>query len=1118
MTKVFRLHTGGDDTLADWSNSHKYGQDVISKIKDPDGANAKKEITSIPSPFARIDLVKTAFKEVVDSNDLDARTIYHKMVSDTFDIAQIFFNYENMRDKIDIIEWRKSRDLDALMNNRSHIGDTLSTFLQSDAATYNFDKMDSIYILAYKGSKRQGSEDIIGATSPATLFFSSANDLKYLSDDIHFGLDNPFDDDYCPLYKREIKFVKYLFVLRASYSDFSSDFKEVNDYLELTYRKLPSEIKDEVDQAIRDGIGSYNALTFGVSNSGSVSIVRGLNYHVKPLEKPQSDFEIDSDKCEGDRPLVLPVENGSVYADFKYVSAPWGASNKAPYHDKYSLERRHLPHDGTPYPYLTICDFLEEYVMKLSYETNSQYFFDGNKVNNGKIETYLLPIKPLYFSYFDKQRLLGEVARNLKSIEIREFAGGGINVTLRIPVKGGRGYVEYSRKYYEGTTFSTEVNEGGIKNFEFNFALFPNVAFRTDKDAYYRIGVVSDSDSSDKYNLHCYHGATEVQTKETVRNDQDNNIPRCQIYSIDEHRIDYIQVDCANANARGLIVPTFKELANNGVFIFAIDLGTSNTHIEYNVDEQHALNAFDISHDDAQIVTLLKSSRDTRDSIFDADFLPKAIGANQGYSFPIRTVMSAAKNTDWDQEVVPMGHVNVAFTYGKKATYKYNNLFSNIKWSNDARSAQQMRAYIESLMLLLRNKVVMNGGSLPDTKIVWFYPISMTRARVNQLKQLWGDAYEKFFGGDSANVMQMTESVAPYEYYKGQFAGTADIVTIDVGGGTSDVVISSNNNVEYITSFRFAANAIFSNTLNPSSTRLNGIIRMFMGAIKEKLDANNLMDLLGVFGQIENSHNSADMASFFFSLPDNKQIVDKNIAKEVDFNNMLLLDDKHKIIFVLFYTAIIYHVACIMKSKRHRMPRYIAFSGNGSKVVSIVSKDEELMADLAKQIFQCVYGCEYDKDGLEMIINNKLPKEATCKGGIMCDKALLIHHHNTVNNCKLILKGCDNASFATDGDTYDMIDDAYIDNVAKQVKEFVDTFFELNKTFKFSDNFAIDRESVEMAKNVCYRDIDTFVRNGLAMRIKEVGKDQPVEETLFFYPIIGIMNALADKISEKYQK
>ena len=67
MAKVFRLDKIQlDNNIVDWQDSQPYGTKAISEITDPDGATAKKEITSIPSPFARIDLVKTAFREVTN--------------------------------------------------------------------------------------------------------------------------------------------------------------------------------------------------------------------------------------------------------------------------------------------------------------------------------------------------------------------------------------------------------------------------------------------------------------------------------------------------------------------------------------------------------------------------------------------------------------------------------------------------------------------------------------------------------------------------------------------------------------------------------------------------------------------------------------------------------------------------------------------------------------------------------------------------------------------------------------------------------------------------------------------------------------------------------------------
>ena len=206
MAHVFRLYTaGGNDNIEGWNDSNGYGTKAISSISDPEGGSCKREITSIPSPFARIDLMKNAFRQVVESKDLDNKeTIYHKLVSDCLDVAEIFFNIEKLRDKFDIITWNKESSLKQLLEggNPAHkqLGETLVMYLNQDAKAYNFDLLKNIYLLNYKGPDAPSQLNIVGATSPVTLFFTSANNLNYVSDHVRFGNDKPFDSDFQPLY------------------------------------------------------------------------------------------------------------------------------------------------------------------------------------------------------------------------------------------------------------------------------------------------------------------------------------------------------------------------------------------------------------------------------------------------------------------------------------------------------------------------------------------------------------------------------------------------------------------------------------------------------------------------------------------------------------------------------------------------------------------------------------------------------------------------------------------------------------------------------------------------------------------------------------------------------
>lgn len=249
MSKVFRLGQGAN-THTDWNKCNfPYDSNNRKNIEDPDGATVRKEITSIPSPFARIDLVKNAFREVVESRDLDGNTIHHKMVSDSLDIGEIFFNYDRFQDRVEIITWNPNESISELMDSGldgcKYLGDALSKYLDADKAAYNFDKMQNIYILNYKRGKKE--LDIIGATSPKTLFFSNANDLSYLSEDLSFESDKPFDSELNPLYKRDHEYIKAWYIFRKNYPGFAEDFAELYDYLELTFKNLPDELRHEIE-------------------------------------------------------------------------------------------------------------------------------------------------------------------------------------------------------------------------------------------------------------------------------------------------------------------------------------------------------------------------------------------------------------------------------------------------------------------------------------------------------------------------------------------------------------------------------------------------------------------------------------------------------------------------------------------------------------------------------------------------------------------------------------------------------------------------------------------------------------------------------------------------------
>src|SRR5260221_7536577 len=76
-----------------------YNDEYIDQIMDP-SESVKKLLTAIPSPFARIHLVDSAF-HFVNARDKQQRpkhegnSVFHKLVSDSLDVLELSFGWNS---------------------------------------------------------------------------------------------------------------------------------------------------------------------------------------------------------------------------------------------------------------------------------------------------------------------------------------------------------------------------------------------------------------------------------------------------------------------------------------------------------------------------------------------------------------------------------------------------------------------------------------------------------------------------------------------------------------------------------------------------------------------------------------------------------------------------------------------------------------------------------------------------------------------------------------------------------------------------------------------------------------------------------------------------------------
>ena len=100
-------------------------------------------------------------------------------------------------------------------------------------------------------------------------------------------------------------------------------------------------------------------------------------------------------------------------------------------------------------------------------------------------------------------------------------------------------------------------------------------------------------------------------------------------------------------------------------------------------------------------------------------------------------------------------------------------------------------------------------------------------------------------------------------------------------------------------------------------------------------------------------------------------------------------------------------------------------------------------------------------------------------------------------------------------ETYKSINNDIIEVVGTEASNFIKLIFVLNSEFSFKNNFGVDNTSIEIARKVCFKDLDEFIRTGLSRKKQDVSDDDTIEETLFFYPLNGVLVALADAIYER---
>jgi hypothetical protein len=720
-------------------------------------------------------------------------------------------------------------------------------------------------------------------------------------------------------------------------------------------------------------------------------------------------------------------------------------------------------------------------------------------------------------------------------------AAGSVKVTLRIPIAKQGEYISFERIYFQSsenhiTKPDEEKNKGVIVEHQFGVTLFPFIKTNNPNiESYYRVqlidrdvtGILKNTDYDLNFFTNSNHNIINVTAKKTRSVKGPNSIEATSQYYVLHKEFDFIQVLNLNTSgASGIIIPKWEiHKQGNEVFSFAVDFGTTNTHIEYKVGNESP-KPFDVTPEDVQIATLFHPTKTSEDfggsgaiairELIDYEFVPLYLGKKSAYKFPHRTVLAESHSLNIETETFSLADFNIPFFYEKNydKNISRDKIVPNLKWAKKEKgNEKRVTAFFEKIIMLMRNKVLLNRGNLSKTNLIWFFPSSMKPARKSTLENIWNELFQQYFKSSNKPI-GISESLAPFYYFKGvgklQGGAYKPVVSIDIGGGTTDVVVFKSNKPLLLTSFKFAANTIFGDGFSEyGAARTNGLMKKYMDVYRNLFRANKRSRLTSILDELKEKNKSEDINAFLFSLENNSSI---NDTKLFSYNHLLSQDDDLKILFIYFYSAIIYHIAELMKAKNIELPKHIVFSGTGSKILTIITPDLKILANLSKKIFEGVYNQNFDSDGLTIETEKEMPKEVTCKGGLMSNPEDLTIDVREIKATLTCLE-----SRGVNKLTYDKLIDSTKSEIANYVREFNSFFIKLNSQYSFTDYFNVSEKSLEIVKSEINKHIRDFLEEGLEFnkKLDNVEADEKeIEETLFFYPLIGTIFYLTSQLSE----
>jgi hypothetical protein len=266
-----------------------------------------------------------------------------------------------------------------------------------------------------------------------------------------------------------------------------------------------------------------------------------------------------------------------------------------------------------------------------------------------------------------------------------------------------------------------------------------------------------------------------------------------------------------------LILPEPKPVeTRNYRWALGIDFGTTNTsvYVRENDGPNRGMtfaNRALVPFDDVDEETLDKALR---------DFLPR-----REISVPFMTIcrdrMLTERNTDflpvWNSYIYYVN--NILNAMGDIVGDRDNSLSFNLKWSRRPEDRARVQLFLTQVVMQCLAEATARGVNLDNIEWCVSHPEAFTQKQLAAFMNIFASAIQMAQGSQGTearerlpvNIIRRTESLSTALYFisKAKAAFTENAVTIDIGGGTSDISIWQSRKLLWRSSVELAGRHIF---------------------------------------------------------------------------------------------------------------------------------------------------------------------------------------------------------------------------------------------------------------------------------------------------------------------